>query len=343
MTASLFVMSNSADALLVSNTDKPLEVCLSTNNKLAVLMLIDESKSLRELKDGNSKKLGNDPDDSRVPALESVVRILASAVESSQLIASDNNSSLEVAIAIAGFGDGFNERVPFKNLDSRNVEDVVTALELQRDKDSDLHTRYHTALSGSLQMFENYAKSAEVCRLLIWFSDGEHDDDNGPGFVARERDQVQKEICGSGGIVDNLRLADVNIVAAGLNSDESKLGLMQLIAQGGVGYKSVDSSGREGRVSVSVDQCGDLQPTGKYALARDADEIIDKLFEVLETIPGIPSPNDSVLISPVTGINCPVAAGTCSSSCFDNERRPTTRCTKEESSRFAERRKCTNQ
>ena len=313
MTASLFVMSNSADALLVSNTDKPLEVCLSTNNKLAVLMLIDESKSLRELKDGNSKKLGNDPDDSRVPALESVVRILASAVESSQLIASDNNSSLEVAIAIAGFGDGFNERVPFKNLDSRNVEDVVTALELQRDKDSDLHTRYHTALSGSLQMFENYAKSAEVCRLLIWFSDGEHDDDNGPGFVARERDQVQKEICGSGGIVDNLRLADVNIVAAGLNSDESKLGLMQLIAQGGVGYKSVDSSGREGRVSVSVDQCGDLQPTGKYALARDADEIIDKLFEVLETIPGIPSPNDSILISPVTGVNCPVAAGTCSS------------------------------
>ena len=192
MTASLFVMSNSADALLVSNTDKPLEVCLSTNNKLAVLMLIDESKSLRELKDGNSKKLGNDPDDSRVPALESVVRVLASAVESSQLIASDNNSSLEVAIAIAGFGDGFNERVPFKNLDSRNVEDVVTALELQRDKDSDLHTRYHTALSGSLQMFENYAKSAEVCRLLIWFSDGEHDDDNGPGFVARERDQVHR-------------------------------------------------------------------------------------------------------------------------------------------------------
>ena len=55
MTASLFVMSNSVDALLVSNTDKPLEVCLSTNNKLAVLMLIDESKSLRELKDGNSK------------------------------------------------------------------------------------------------------------------------------------------------------------------------------------------------------------------------------------------------------------------------------------------------
>ena len=306
-------MSNSAVALSASGVENPLEVCLSKNNKLAVLMLIDESKSLRELKDGNSKKLGNDPEDSRVPALESVVRVLASAVESSQLIVSENNKALEVAIAIAGFGDGFNERMPFKDLNLRNVEDVVAALELQKEKDSDLHTRYHTALSGSLQSFENYSKRTEVCRLLVWFSDGEHDDDNGPGFIARERDQVQKEICGSGGIVDKLRLADVNIVAAGLNPDESKLGLMQLIAQGGAGYKSVDSSGREGRVSVSVDQCGDVEPTGKYALARDADEIIDKLFEVLETIPGIPSPKDSVLLNPSTGADCPDATGMCNS------------------------------
>ena len=64
-----------------------LEVCLSKNSSLAVLMLIDESKSLREFKDGGSVKPGNDPLDSRVPALESVVRVLASAVESSSLLA----------------------------------------------------------------------------------------------------------------------------------------------------------------------------------------------------------------------------------------------------------------
>ena len=141
------------------NAGETLEVCLSKNSKLAVLMLIDESKSLRELKVGTSTKLGNDPTDSRVPALESVVRVLASAVESSQLIASANNKPLEVAIAIAGFGAGYNERMGFTNLDSKNVETVVSALEDQKERDSDLNTRYHTALDGSLASFESYSNS----------------------------------------------------------------------------------------------------------------------------------------------------------------------------------------
>jgi len=308
---SLWVSPVNASMSPKTNIDESLEVCLSKNSKLAVLMLIDESKSLRELKDGASTKLGNDPADSRVPALESVVRVLASAVESSRLVVSAGSKTLDVAIAIAGFGDGYNERLGFRNLDSRNVEAVVSALEEQRERDSDLHTRYHTALEGSLESFKSYSNSPEVCRLLVWFSDGEHDDDNSPGFVSRERDQIQSLICGSGGIVDKLRLDGVNIVAAGLNSDERKLGLMQLIAQGGSAYKFTDTTGKEGRVSVSVDACGEVSPNGKYALARDADEIIDKLFEVLISIPGIPK--NPVIFDQKTGSECPDSLGACTS------------------------------
>ena len=297
--------------------DESLEVCLSKNSKLAVLMLIDESKSLRELKDGSSTKLGNDPADSRVPALESVVRVLASAVESSRLVVSAGSKPLDVAIAIAGFGDGYNERVGFRSLNAQNVETVVSALEEQRERDSDLHTRYHTALEGSLESFNSYSDSPEVCRLLVWFSDGEHDDDNSPGFISRERDQIQSLICGSGGIADRLRLDGVNVVAAGLNSDERKLGLMQLIAEGGSAYKSVDKTGKEGRVSVAVEACGEVAPNGKYALARDADEIIDKLFEVLTSIPGIPDVKNSVSIDPTTGADCPDDSGSCSAIEFE--------------------------
>ncbi|MFM7761674.1 MAG: hypothetical protein ACKO73_01775, partial [Acidimicrobiaceae bacterium] len=308
---SLWVSPVNASMSPKIDIDESLEVCLSKNSKLAVLMLIDESKSLRELKDGASTKLGNDPADSRVPALESVVRVLASAVESSRLVVSAGSKPLDVAIAIAGFGDGYNERLGFRNLDSRNVEAVVSALEEQRERDSDLHTRYHTALEGSLESFKSYSNSPEVCRLLVWFSDGEHDDDNSPGFVSRERDQIQSLICGSGGIVDKLRLDGVNIVAAGLNSDERKLGLMQLIAQGGSAYKFADTTGKEGRVSVSVDACGEVSPNGKYALARDADEIIDKLFEVLISIPGVPK--NPVNLDQKTGSECPDSSGACTS------------------------------
>ena len=314
LAASFFVLPGSVAASPTLNTEETLEVCLAKNSKLAVMMLIDESKSLRELKSGDSTKLGNDPSDSRVPALESVVRVLASAVESSRQVANANSKSLDVAIAIAGFGDGYNERLGFRSLDSKSVEAVVGALQDQRERDSDLHTRYHTALDGSLGSFDEYSKSPAVCRLLVWFSDGEHDDDNTLGFSARERDQIQKLLCGNGGTVDKLRLAGVNIVAIGLNSDESKLGLMQLIAQGGSGYK-VNSNNKEGRVPVSVNACGETNPSGQYELAKDNDEIIDKLFELLKKIPGIPT--DEVVINPNSGPNCPGGSGSCSAIEFE--------------------------
>ena len=309
LAASFFVLPGSVAASPTLNTEETLEVCLAKNSKLAVMMLIDESKSLRELKSGDSTKLGNDPSDSRVPALESVVRVLASAVESSRQVANASSKSLDVAIAIAGFGDGYNERLGFRSLDSKSVEAVVGALQDQRERDSDLHTRYHTALDGSLGSFDEYSKSPAVCRLLVWFSDGEHDDDNTLGFSARERDQIQKLLCGNGGTVDKLRLAGVNIVAIGLNSDESKLGLMQLIAQGGSGYK-VNSNNKEGRVPVSVNACGETKPSGQYELAKDNDEIIDKLFELLKKIPGIPT--DEVELN-----HCPGGSGSCSAIEFE--------------------------
>ena len=315
--ASLFVLPGNVFGAPMLNAKETLEVCLSNNSKLAVLMLIDESKSLRELKGVTSPKPGNDPADSRVPALEAVVRVLASAVESSQLIASVNNKSLEVAIAISGFGDGYNERMGFRGLDSKNVEAVVSELEDQKDRDSDLHTRYHTALDGALASFENYSKSPGVCRLLVWFSDGEHDDDDHTGFVPREREQIETLLCGGGGIVDKLRLEGVHIVAAGLNSNERKLGLMRLIAQGGSPYRSIENNGKEGRVSVSVPECGKESPNGKYALARDADEIIDKLFEVLVAVPGIPNPKASIAINPASGVDCPDESGLCNSVEFE--------------------------
>ena len=289
-------------------SERGLDACLSKNRSLAVLMLIDESKSLREFKDGGSVKPGNDPLDSRVPALESVVRVLASAVESSALRAGDARKPLDVAIGISGFGDGYSERVPFQRLNGQSIEQIVSGLELQRERDSDLHTRYHTALQGALASFENYSTSPTVCRLLVWFSDGEHDDDNSPGFISRERDQIQNLMCGDGGIVDTLRLAKVNIVAAGLNPDESKLALMRLIAEGGSPYRASDSSGKQGRVNVSVERCGAEPTNGRYAVAASADDIIDRLFEVLEEVPGIPNPNDSVEIPTSQVEECSVVA-----------------------------------
>ncbi len=311
----LFATPVSSVEVKAVNSTNSLQACVAESGKLAVLMLIDESKSLKEVKDGGGTKPGNDPTDSRVPALSAVVRILASAVESSKALDGRGDQSLEVQVGISGFGSGYTERLEFKELNELSVNAIAEALEAQRENDTDLHTRYHTALSGALKTFDanSYTQSPEVCRLLVWFSDGEHDDDNAPGFTSRERDEIESEICGVGGIVDQLRSSNVNIVAAGLNPDEQKLGLMRLIAEGGSAYQSAESTGRQGRVSVSVDRCGELDPNGRYALAKDADQIVDKLFEVLDTLPGIPQQSNELEIPQSAAGECPSGSGQCNS------------------------------
>jgi hypothetical protein len=178
-------------------------------------MLVDESKSLKEIRKGSDKSPGNDSLDVRVPALTSVVRVLNSAVEASASSVQGGRAPLEVSIAIAGFGDGYNLRLPFTALNDRTVEQVADALKNQADRDTDLRTRYDVALQQSLREFDDHSAVGDDCRLLIWFSDGQHDSNNEPGYSTGEKDEIEKVLCGSNGIVDGLRAGKVTIVAAG--------------------------------------------------------------------------------------------------------------------------------
>lgn len=277
-----------------------LKACLAKNSSLRVLMLVDESKSLKELGKGANKVPGNDPMDMRVPALASVVRVLNSAVESSSASAQRGQVPLKVAIAIAGFGKSYERRLPFTALNDNSVGRVIRVLESQADRDTDLSTRYDVALTESLKEFERDAGDGASCRLLIWFSDGQHDSNNEPGYSSTEKGEIEKSLCGANGTVDGLRASGVTIVAAGLNSNERELDLMRLIAAGGEGYSFNESSGRPGRVSVAVENCGEIVPDGRFALAQNADDIVDSLFEVLVGVTGIPDP-DNPLEDPTPG------------------------------------------
>lgn len=292
-----------------------LDTCLAATSKLSVLMLVDESKSLKELGKGATKSPGNDPMDVRVPALTSVVRVLNSAVGANSAAAQSDRRPLEVAIAIAGFGDGYALRLPFTVLNDRSVSQVTRALADQADRDVDLKTRYDVALSESLKQFEDYSDKGADCRLLIWFSDGQHDSNNEPGYSTGEKGEIESSLCGANGIVDQLRASGVTLVAAGLNADEDELNLMRLIAAGGQGYRFTESSGRAGRVSVAVDRCGDSTPDGKFALAQDADDIVDSLFEVLTSVPGIPDP-DNPLQDPTPAVDGQCAAIASGAPCY---------------------------
>ena len=279
--SAMLPFANAQASSKVLSETKSIQDCVSEKRNLDVLMLVDESSSLK----GDKSKPGNDPDDLRVDALKSIAQVLASTVDASNGGEEDSSEigGFEVKLSIAGFGSEYISRKSLDELDGESLRGFIEAIDAQRDFDNDSRTRYHIGLSGALQDFISHQQNGkEACRLLIWFSDGVHNDDGRTGFVRDELKQITDQLCGEGQIVDQLRAEDVFIVAAGLNSNEDELGLMRLIAEGGDPFGQIAS------------ECGSRPPTGVFERANKAEEIINTIFSVLDGVPGIPT--DSVLL-----------------------------------------------
>jgi len=270
---------NVGTSIAAESESVSIQDCVSEKRNLDVLMLVDESSSLKG--DAKKKKPGNDPDDLRVDALRSIAQVLASTVDASTkgLGTAKEKDGFNVTLSIAGFGATYTTRKNLDDLNGESLAEFVESIEEQRDFDSDNRTRYHTGLKGALDDFISHKKSeTESCRLLVWFSDGVHNDDGQTGFTKTEIDQIKKDLCGEGSIVDQLRVEDVFIVAAGLNSSEEELGLMKLISAGGAPFEP-----------GKLDSCGVLPPTGVFERASNAEEIIGTIFQVLDGVPGVPT------------------------------------------------------
>lgn len=277
-----------ASSKVLSET-KSIQDCVSEKRNLDVLMLVDESSSLK----GDKNKPGNDPDDLRVDALRSITQLLASTVDASK-IESDESSGIKVKLSIAGFGEEYSTRASVSELNGKTLPNFVKAIESQKDFDIDTKTRYHVGLGGALEDFLAHKASGEdSCRLLVWFSDGVHNDDGRTGISAAEVKQITNQLCGEGEIVDQLRTEDVYIVAAGLNPNEEELGLMRLIAAGGDPF-----------AGIGLDKCGSIPPTGVFEQALNAEEIINKIFDVLDGVPGIPTESISLPGCSDGTVNC---------------------------------------
>ena len=289
--SALLPFANAQASSKVLSETKSIQDCVSEKRNLDVLMLVDESSSLQG--DDAKNIPGNDPDDLRVDALRSIAQLLASTVDAS-LSESEESSGIDVKLSIAGFGENYTTRAAVGALNGKTLPGFIKAIESQKDFDSDRKTRYHVGLGGALEDFLQH-KSADddSCRLLVWFSDGVHNDDGKSGISSAEVKQITNQLCGEGEIVDQLRTEGVYIVAAGLNPNEEELGLMRLIAAGGDPF-----------AGIGLDKCGSIAPTGVFEQATNADEIINKIFDVLDGVPGIPTESISLPVCSDGTANC---------------------------------------
>ena len=248
---------------MATNVTKNLDECISRQKRISALFLIDESKSLKSLKN----LPGNDPNDERVPAMKAAARALNS------LTRGNKDSAVQVRVAIAGFGESFNTRQRWTNLSDSSLDSVLAVLDKQANRENSLLTRYHVALKGSLESFTQESKNSDTCRILIWFSDGEHDNDDSTGLSPVEKRQITTEICGSDGYADGLRKEGVFVQAVGLNKKPEKMVLMKLVAE---------NSGIFNSGGVSLANCGVRNSSGQFGNASDSSQIVD----IITDLPG---------------------------------------------------------
>lgn len=252
------------------NLGQDLAACIAKNRKLSVLFLVDESKSLAPNPSRRENKEGNDPFGLRIFPIKAVTSVFAS-------LADNELTQIEVNASMYGFGSGFETRQPWINLNKDSLDQFSRVIEEQGKLNGDLYTRYHVALKGALEAFDSDPNGIESCRMIYWFSDGEHDNDNDTGLSDTEIAQITSQVCSPGGLADQIRSKGIQLWAQGLNKDQNQTELMRLIAKN-------EGEFRSGKFVVGTGSCGVEPALGTYSIALDTTQI----DAVIDTIPGIP-------------------------------------------------------
>jgi hypothetical protein len=282
-----------------------LSECVAERSALQVLFLVDESKSLED----------TDPFGLRVDALKASLLILAQV----QSDVSSSDRDVDLRVGMAGFSVGVDRRVPFQPLSKESVGGLLTQAEQFRSRHVGLDTDYYAALQQSQAWLAEEASKATVgggsppCQLVVWFTDGQYDIEDrvapatrklphrkdpdrsidlaARGAGARLVQRGREVLCQPSGIVDQLRVSRIPLVAVGLNTAASPFD---------------DSSLRE---MVSGATCGTDSPLGDLIATDDVDDLVFGLAGVAGGVtkgPALPHPDPNETVEVCTAsADCP--------------------------------------
>ncbi len=191
-------------------TLEEITACLQAKPLLAVTIVIDESRSLRNV----------DPTDSRAEILGQFLRRIASFSDGTL-----DDREREVFVNIGYFGSTYNEWLPWTGLDASNSERIVqdAIAETARRKDA-LHTRHRYAIDDTRKAIEAITArlpARDLCTMVVWFSDGELDPENNPRGAPDRPAVIEAtdELCRPDGLLDQLRATGTPLVGIMLDSE----------------------------------------------------------------------------------------------------------------------------
>ncbi|MFZ4434627.1 MAG: hypothetical protein ACOYOQ_15650, partial [Microthrixaceae bacterium] len=215
-----------------------LAKCVGTNRQLALVMLIDESQSLRE----------TDPLGGRVAGAQAAVKGLTDLVQRS-----GTTDPLQIDVQIAGFGVDFEESAPWQRIDPADSAPVTSRIDSFGARNNGLDTDYVNALQGALGSVQGHAREMRgdrpypPCTAVLWFTDGMYDvedrltaeqrelgrDNRGESqnkayatdldlFVPGQGDATVERgedvLCAAGGVADQLRATGTTMLGVALTA-----------------------------------------------------------------------------------------------------------------------------
>jgi hypothetical protein len=238
-----------------TSATQSLSECAQTRRRINALFLIDESGSLKQ----------TDPTNQRVVAVKSALASLQSLQGDSYVGRAD------VRVKLVGFAEDAQTLAEWRELNARSIKDLQRQAEALADRNTGRDTDYYVALDTARQHVEAEAAKAaaagesEACTLLLWFTDGKYDIEDrlqpGPGDTlskyyapdigldqagggAQSVQRGKDLLCASGGVVDQLRDAQVSVAPVVLTTQiaPEDQAFLQSVASGGCGaHGSVDT------------------------------------------------------------------------------------------------------
>lgn len=237
--------------------------CVRGERDARLLLLMDESGSLE----------GSDEKAVRVDAAQHLVRSWGRQVE---------DSDINLEVRVMGFYD--TGRASTDWVPVQDAEELIDGLEEYRDRQDGEQTDYLMGLNAARSaLMEDSDRRG--CNAIVWFSDGRLE--AGPHYLVDDApvlkpyideplewseviQAAEEELCRDGGAADQLRAADINLMAIGLASQdtsEQDFELMRAISAGPA--------------------CGTLAPTGSFLLAQDLESLLFAFANVARPEPPV--------------------------------------------------------
>lgn len=239
-----------------TKTGSPIRDCVSEKGRLAALFLIDQSGSLQE----------TDPLDRRVQAMKAAVAALSLNAE----LKTTTERDYVLEVRFDGFGAGYTSSGKWHTLSLSSNATAEAEIEAFASRDDESQTNYKSGLELAVQALADYERSVgeDVCKLLVWLSDGELylGDENSD---QAEIDAANQMCDADSGIADQMRSLEIYTVGFGLTTTTGT---------------QPDFTLMEGLVTGSSG-CGARPGNGRFAKVEGADALIQALFRDLSPIP----------------------------------------------------------